>query len=189
VIEIRDDEGKVLPERHLGLIFARGPSIADGYFNDPEASAEVFRDGWLDTGDLGYLVDGALAITGRSKDLIIVNGRNVWPQDLEWAVEQLPGLRRGDVAAFALDDRDRGVVLLVQCRSTDPDTRARLERDVKAVAQQTSAVDCKVVLVRPHGLPQTSSGKLSRSRAKQSYLAGAYDDAAADCARLGAADR
>ena len=191
VIEIRDDEGKVLQERHLGRIFARGPSIAEGYFGDPEASAEVFKNGWLDTGDLGYLVDGALTITGRSKDLIIVHGRNVWPQDLEWAVEQLPGLRRGDVAAFALDDDDgdRGVVLLVQCRSADPDTRAKLERDVKAVVQQTSAIECKVVLVRPHGLPQTSSGKLSRSRAKHSYLAGAYDDATPDRARLGAVDR
>ena len=191
VIEIRDQDDKVLPERRLGRVFARGPSIADGYFGDPEASAEVFKDGWLDTGDLGYLVDGALTITGRSKDLIIVHGRNVWPQDLEWAVEQLPGLRRGDVAAFALDDDDggRGVVLLVQCRSSDPDTRAKLERDVKAVAQQTAAIECKVALVRPHGLPQTSSGKLSRSRAKQSYLAGDYDDAAPpDRARL-AADR
>jgi fatty-acyl-CoA synthase len=191
VIEIRDEDGKALPERRLGRIFARGPSIAAGYFGDPKASAEVFKDGWLDTGDLGYLVDGALVITGRSKDLIIVHGRNVWPQDLEWAVEQLPGLRRGDVAAFALDDDDggRGVVLLVQCRSTDPETRAQLERDVKAVAQQTSAIECKVVLVRPHGLPQTSSGKLSRSRSKQSYLAGDYDDAAPDQVKLGAAER
>jgi fatty-acyl-CoA synthase len=175
VIEIRDDDGQVLPERRLGRIFVRGPSIAEGYFGEPQASAAVFKDGWLDTGDLGYLVDGALTITGRSKDLIIVHGRNVWPQDLEWAIEQLPGLRRGDVAAFSLDDvGEQTVVLLVQCRLTDPAARATLERDVKAVAQQTAAIEAKVVLVRPHGLPQTSSGKLSRSRAKQSYLAGAY---------------
>jgi fatty-acyl-CoA synthase len=175
VIEIRGDDGQVLPERRLGRIFARGPSIATGYFGEPQASAEVFKDGWLDTGDLGYLVDGALTITGRSKDLIIVHGRNVWPQDLEWAIEQLPGLRRGDAAAFSVDDGEgESVVLLVQCRLTEPAARAQLERDVKATAQQTAAIDCKVVLVRPHGLPQTSSGKLSRSRAKQSYLAGAY---------------
>jgi fatty-acyl-CoA synthase len=175
VIEIRDDDGEVLPERRLGRIFVRGPSIAEGYFGEPEASASVFKDGWLDTGDLGYLVEGALTITGRSKDLIIVHGRNVWPQDLEWAIEQLPGLRRGDVAAFSLDDvGEQTVVLLVQCRLTEPAARAQLERDVKAVAQQTAAIEAKVVLVRPHGLPQTSSGKLSRSRAKQSYLAGAY---------------
>jgi fatty-acyl-CoA synthase len=180
VVEIRDEQGQALPERRLGRIFVRGPSIAEGYFGEPEASAAVFKDGWLDTGDLGYLADGALTITGRSKDLIIVHGRNVWPQDLEWAVEQLPGLRRGDAAAFSLDDVDgddggQTVVLLVQCRLVDPAARTQLERDIKAVAQQTSAVDCKVVLVRPHALPQTSSGELSRSRAKQSFLAGAYD--------------
>ena len=178
VVELRDDQGQALPERRLGRIFVKGPSIASGYFGEPKASADVFRDSWLDTGDLGYLVDGAVTITGRSKDLIIVHGRNVWPQDLEWAVEQLPGLRRGDVAAFSLDslDGDEAVVLLVQCRLTDPAARAQLIRDVKAIAQQTAAIDCKVVLVRPHGLPQTSSGKLSRSRAKQSYLSGAYAD-------------
>ena len=110
-----------------------------------------------------------------------MHGRNVWPQDLEWAIEQLPGLRRGDAAAFSVDDGPGGegsesVVLLVQCRLTDPAARAQLERDVKAVVQQTAAIEGKVVLVRPHGLPQTSSGKLSRSRARQSYLAGAYAD-------------
>jgi fatty-acyl-CoA synthase len=178
VVEIRDEDGRALPERRLGRIFVRGPSIAEGYFGEPEASAAVFRDGWLDTGDLGYLVDGALAITGRSKDLIIVHGRNVWPQDLEWAIEQLPGLRRGDAAAFSVDEGEgERVVLLVQCRQTDPAARAQLERDVKAVVQQTAAIEGEVVLVRPHGLPQTSSGKLSRSRARQSYLAGAYTDA------------
>jgi fatty-acyl-CoA synthase len=179
VIEVRGDDGTALAERRLGRIFVRGPSIATGYFGEPQASAEVFGDGWLDTGDLGYLVDGALAITGRSKDLIIVHGRNVWPQDLEWAIEQLPGLRRGDAAAFSVDDGgDESVVLLVQCRLTDPAARAQLERDVRAVVQQTAAIEGKVVLVRPHGLPQTSSGKLSRSRARQSYLSGAYADPA-----------
>jgi fatty-acyl-CoA synthase len=186
VVEIRGEDGAVLPERRLGRIFVRGPSIATGYFGEPQASAEVFRDGCLDTGDLGYLVDGALAITGRSKDLIIVHGRNVWPQDLEWAIEQLPGLRRGDAAAFALDEGEgERVVLLVQCRLSDPAARTQLARDVKAVVQQTAAIEGEVVLVRPHSLPQTSSGKLSRSRARQNYLSGAYADAFA--AEAGAA--
>jgi fatty-acyl-CoA synthase len=189
VIEIRGDDGEALPERRLGRIFVRGPSIAEGYFGEPEASAEVFKDGWLDTGDLGYLADGALTITGRSKDLIIVHGRNVWPQDLEWAIEQLPGLRRGDVAAFSVDGVEtESVVLLVQCRLSDPDARAQLVRDVRATAQQTAAIECKIVLVRPHGLPQTSSGKLSRSHAKRNYLSGAYDDeASSDRAKAGSA--
>jgi fatty-acyl-CoA synthase len=177
VVEIRGDDGEALPDRRLGRIFVQGPSIAEGYFGEPEASVQVFKDGWLDTGDLGYLVDGALTITGRSKDLIIVHGRNVWPQDLEWAIEQLPGLRRGDVAAFSVDGVEtEGVVLLVQGRLSDPDARTQLVRDVRAIAQQTAAIECKIVLVRPHGLPQTSSGKLSRSHAKRNYLSGAYDD-------------
>ncbi len=175
--EIRDEAGKPLPERHLGRIFVRGPSVMAGYFGNPEATDQVLKaDGWLDTGDLGYMIDGALVITGRAKDLIIVNGRNIWPQDLEWAVEELPGLRRGDVAAFSVEGPDdtEEVVILVQCRVTDPAGRAALRREVQGVLQRTAAVDCRVVLIPPHGLPQTSSGKLSRSRAKANFLNGVY---------------
>src|SRR5262249_22780528 len=102
--EIRDDDGKLLPERRIGRIFVKGPSVMAGYFGQPEATARVLdATGWLDTGDLGYRLGDQLVITGRAKDLIIVNGRNIWPQDLEWAVEEIPGLRRGDAAAFSVD--------------------------------------------------------------------------------------
>ena len=178
VIEIRGEDGAVLPERHVGQVFVQGPSIATGYFREPEASARVFKDGWLDTGDLGYLVDGEVVITGRSKDLMIVNGRNIWPQDVEWAVEELPGLRRGDVAVFSIEDQEcePRVVILVQCRSRDAELREKLEKDVKATASRGSAVDGEVLLVPPHSLPMTSSGKLSRARAKQNYLDGLYHE-------------
>ncbi|MGI9501655.1 MAG: fatty acyl-AMP ligase [Geminicoccaceae bacterium] len=176
VFEIRGRDDEVLDDRLVGRIFVKGPSIAKGYFGEPETSARVFKDGWLDTGDLGYLVDGHIVITGRSKDLMIVNGRNIWPQDVEWAVETLPGLRRGDVAVFSIEDQDREpeVLILVQCRSRDSEARAQLAKDVKATAARAATVDGTVLLVPPHSLPMTSSGKLSRARAKQNFLDGLY---------------
>jgi len=179
VFEIRGDDGQILPERQIGRIFVNGPSIAKGYFGEPEATAGVFQDGWLDTGDLGYLANGEVVITGRSKDLMIINGRNIWPQDVEWAVETLPGLRRGDVAVFSVEpgDRDPYVVMLVQCRMRDEAEREELRRSVKATATRAAAIDGELLLVPPHSLPMTSSGKLSRARARQNYLDGLYSEA------------
>jgi fatty-acyl-CoA synthase len=177
VAEIRDDQGQVLPDRRIGRIFVSGPSVMAGYFEQPEATALVLDErGWLDTGDLGYTLDGQLVITGRAKDLIIVNGRNIWPQDLEWAVEELEGLRRGDAAAFSIEgsDDEEDVILLVQCRTTDEEARSALIRAVQGIVQRTAAIECKVKLIDPKGLPQTSSGKLSRSRAKTNYTSGVY---------------
>jgi fatty-acyl-CoA synthase len=175
--EIRDDSGRALPERSIGRIFVHGPSVMAGYFEQPEATRRVLDDrGWLDTGDLGYTLGGHLVITGRAKDLIIVNGRNIWPQDLEWAVEELPGLRRGDAAAFSIEGQDDGqdVILLVQCRVTEAEARDALVRAVQGIVQRTAAIECKVKLIDPKGLPQTSSGKLSRARAKTNYMSGVY---------------
>jgi fatty-acyl-CoA synthase len=180
--EVRDEHARPLPDRRIGRIFVRGPSVTPGYFNQPEATAAVLhQDGWLDTGDLGYMLDGEIVVTGRAKDLIIVNGRNIWPQDLEWAIEALPGLRRGDVAAFSVHDDEHGgedVVVLVQARLTDVAARDELRRGVEAAVREQAAIDCRVVLVPPHALPQTSSGKLSRSRARNNYLQGQYGEPA-----------
>jgi fatty-acyl-CoA synthase len=182
--EVRDQAGRTLPERSVGRIFYRGPSVMGGYYRQPEMTAEVLSaDGWLDTGDLGYLLDGEIVITGRAKDLIILNGRNIWPQDLEWAAEELDELRRGDVAAFSIDeDGGESVVVLVQCRLGDPGQRDRLRREVYALLQRAHGVEARVALVPPKALPQTSSGKLSRAKAKANYLSGAYQqfDAAVD---------
>ncbi len=180
IIEIRSETGDVLTDRAVGRIFVKGPSIAPGYAGEPKATAEVFKDGWLDTGDLGYLVKGDVVITGRSKDLMIINGRNIWPQDVEWAVETLDGLRRGDVAAFSIEDGDRDpyIVVLVQCRQRDQEARDALHRKAKAAATRAAGTDGELMLVPPHSLPVTSSGKLSRARARQNYLDGLYDDEA-----------
>ncbi|MGH6932368.1 MAG: fatty acyl-AMP ligase [Dongiaceae bacterium] len=175
--EIRDTDGSSLPDRHVGRIFVKGPSLMAGYYNEPDTTSAILGDdGWLDTGDLGYTLNKQLVITGRSKDLIIVNGRNIWPQDLEWAVEELPGVRRGDTCAFSITGNGDAeqVVVLVQCRNSDPSARADLLREIDGVIRRTAAIECRIVLIEPRGLPQTSSGKLSRARAKQRYLEGAF---------------
>jgi fatty-acyl-CoA synthase len=184
-IEVRDDSGNLLPERRVGRIFVRGPSLMSGYFGAPEETARVMPgNGWLDTGDLGYLTGGQIVITGRAKDLIIVNGRNLWPQDLEWAAESLVApLRSGDVAVFSVDGEDEeAVVVLVQCRTADPAARAALATEIANIFRGRHGLDPTVVLVPPRSLPQTTSGKLSRSRARAMYLAGAFADSFAPAA-------
>ena len=179
-LEVRDPEGKVLADREVGRIFVAGPSIMPGYFGEPEASREVLSDdGWLDTGDLGYTLAGEIVVTGRAKDLIIVNGRNVWPQDIEWAVEAKRLAKSGDAAAFSIDTGEgERVVVAVLARVSGDEAREALARDVAGAVREAIAVDCDVALVAPTvGLPTTSSGKLSRARTKANYLAGHYASA------------
>lgn len=173
-LEIRDLDGFPLPEREVGRIVVRGPSLMQEYFGSREETERVLSsDGWLDTGDLGFLSGGSLVITGRSKDLILVNGRNIWPQDLEWAVErEVDGVRNGDVVAFSIDDAEaERVVLLVQCRKSDEASREALRQAVAEAIRATAGLNCTAVLVPHNSLPQTSSGKLSRARARQMYRA------------------
>lgn len=176
-LEVRDASGKALDERSVGRIFVKGPSIMPGYFNDPEASRAVLTaDGWLDTGDLGYLLNEEIVVTGRAKDLIIINGRNVWPQDIEWSVEAKKIVKPGDAAAFSVDTGEgERVIVAVLARVSGDEARAALTRDVAGAVREAVAVDCDVVLVPPTlGLPMTSSGKLSRARTKANFLAGLY---------------
>ena len=175
-IEVRDEDGAILHDRLVGRVYARGPSLMQCYFDEPEETARVMSaDGWLDTGDLGYFTDGELVLTGRAKDLIILNGRNIWPQDLEWSLEsEIEALRSGDTAAFSVSsDDEETVVVLVQCRSKDEDIRRSLTDDVRALLRARHSVEARVELVGVHALPQTSSGKLSRAKARSLYLSGA----------------
>jgi fatty-acyl-CoA synthase len=175
-VVIRNDAGEDLGEREIGHILFKGPSLMAGYFDNAEATQAIMTaDGFMDTGDMGYWLDGELVITGRAKDLILHNGRNIWPQDIEWAAEQVEPLRSGDAAAFAVEgaDGDDDVVVLVHCRLADPAEMEDLRRRIAAAVHQTAGVDCTIVLVPPKSLPFTSSGKLSRTAAKDGYLAGA----------------
>ena len=173
-IQIRDEDGNPLPDRAIGKVWCRGPSVMVGYFRDQEATDACLVDGWLDTGDMGYMSGGYIYIVGRAKDMIIINGRNHWPQDIEWAVEQLPGFKAGDIAAFAITTPggEETPAVLVQCRTTDPDERTRLREEIRERVRAITGMNCVVELVPPKTLPRTSSGKLSRSKARNLYLSG-----------------
>jgi fatty-acyl-CoA synthase len=174
-VEIREEDGGVLPEGAIGKVWCAGPSIMSGYFRDADSTAACMADGWLDTGDMGYLSGGYLFIVGRAKDMIIVNGRNHWPQDIEWAVEQLPGFKAGDIAAFAITtpSGEETPAVLVQCRSSDEAERKRLHDEIRERVRSVTGMNCVVELIPPRTLPRTSSGKLSRAKARNLYLAGA----------------
>jgi len=175
--EVRSEFGEVLPPGKVGRIYASGPSLMHSYFGQPEATEEVLSaDGWLDTGDLGYFRDGQIVISGRAKDLIIVNGRNIWPQDLEWTVErEVSALRSGDVAAVSVDEGGaEKIVVLVEYRAPDDESRDNLKKEVAGVLRLRHGVETDVVTIPPRALPRTSSGKLSRSKAKALYLQGSF---------------
>jgi fatty-acyl-CoA synthase len=173
-IEIRSADGEPLPDREIGKVWVRGASIMAGYFRDPEATEACMKDGWLDTGDMGYLSAGYIFIVGRAKDMIIINGRNHWPQDIEWAVEQLPGFKAGDIAAFAITgpSGEEQPAVLVHCRVSDPQERGRLKDDIKERVRAITGISPVVELIPPRTLPRTSSGKLSRTKARKLYLSG-----------------
>ncbi len=172
-VEIRDKAGQPLAERRCGKVFLRSPSVMSGYFGNPEATREVLSaDGWLDSGDLGYMVDGSLHITGRAKDLLIINGRNIWPQDIEHLAEQQPELRATDTSAFSVPGPDGAevAVLVVQCRESDPEVLWSLAERLRQAINAELGIQCLIDLVPPHTLPRTSSGKLSRSSARKQFL-------------------
>ncbi|WP_425228255.1 fatty acyl-AMP ligase [Sphingomonas sp.] len=173
-IEIREEDGAPLPDGAIGKVWCKGPSVMVGYFRDPDATAGCLQDGWLDTGDMGYMSGGYIYIVGRAKDMIIVNGRNHWPQDIEWAVEQLPGFKAGDIAAFAVTtpSGEETPAVLVQCRSLDEEERRRLREEIRERVRAVTGMNCVIELIPPRTLPRTSSGKLSRAKARNLYLNG-----------------
>ncbi|NWG71864.1 MAG: fatty acyl-AMP ligase [Parvularculaceae bacterium] len=188
-IEVRSEDGVPLGDRAVGRIFVKGASITPGYFSDAEASRALFKGEWLDTGDMGYFLDGEIVITGRAKDLIIINGRNIWPQDIEWAVEEVDGVRQGGVAAFSVDDgHGERIVVVVERRGISAEAQDELRREIARVIQSAAGAPAEIVLAKPHSMVLTSSGKLSRAKVKQKYLEGAFDEAPAEESRLALAE-
>jgi len=174
-VEIRGETGAPVAHHHIGKVWCRGSSVMHSYFRDPESTGDALIGGWLDTGDMGYLnADGYLFIVGRAKDMIIINGKNHWPQDIEWAVGQLPGFHQGDIAAFSIETEsgEEAPAVLVHCRVSDPEERLRLRDQIRDKVRAITGMNCVVELVPPRTLPRTSSGKLSRAKAKKLYLTG-----------------
>ncbi len=173
-VEIRGEGDEIKSDHQIGKVWCRGKSVMHSYFRNEEATTDCLVDGWLDTGDMGYMADGYLFIVGRAKDMIIINGKNHWPQDIEWAVEQLPGFNHGDIAAFSVEreDGEEAPAVLVHCRVSDPEERRVLRERIREKVQSVTGMQCLVELVPPRTLPRTSSGKLSRAKAKRLYLSG-----------------
>ncbi|MFN3959260.1 MAG: fatty acyl-AMP ligase [Parvularculaceae bacterium] len=180
-IDVRGETGETLKDREVGRIFIKGPSLTPGYYSDADATARLYQGEWLDTGDMGYFLNGEIVITGRAKDLIIINGRNIWPQDIEWAVEKVEGVRQGGVAAFSVDDgAGEKIVVVAERRGMSAEALAELHREVARTIQTAAGAPATVILAKPHSMVLTSSGKLSRAKVKQKYLAGEFDGDAAD---------
>ena len=175
-LKIVDDEGRTLPERHLGSILARGPSVMQGYFEDPVATAVALRDGWLHTGDLGYLADGQLFVCGRTKDLIIRQGRKYHPPDLESAIADLPGVRSSGVVVFGIsriDEPDEVVAVLEARASIASDG---VVEQARRRVRETAGLELDRVVVTPPGtIPRTTSGKVRRAETRDRYLAGTLE--------------
>lgn len=172
-VMICDAAGHKLPELAVGRIMVRGPSVMSGYFGMPEETRKVLSaDGWLDTGDTGYLADGSIVVTGRSKDMIIINGRNIWPQDIERIAERQPELRSQGASAFGVPSPDgtEKAVVVVQCADTHALVRDQLVTRLRREIHEQLGITCLVELVPRHTLPRTSSGKLSRSATRAGYL-------------------
>jgi len=165
-----------LPEGVVGELRVKGPSVSSGYFEDPELTARSFVDGWFRTGDLGYLRDGNTHVCGRSKELVIVNGRNFYPQDIEWEAGQVPGVRKDNVIAFgtrAASSDTESLVVVLELSVRDPAQRARVTAEVSARIMESLGVALdKVVVLDAGTLPKTSSGKLQRTKVRQMFEQG-----------------
>jgi fatty-acyl-CoA synthase len=170
-VRVCDPEtGTGLREREVGELELRGASVTPGYFERDDITAATFRDGWLRTGDLGYLVDGEVVVCGRIKDVIIVGGRNVYPEEIERAAADVDGVRAGNVVAFGVEGRRgrEGIVVVAETKTDDP-TLLRDQVHTR-VSDAVGIPPRDVILVRAGTLPKTSSGKLQRHLARTHYL-------------------
>lgn len=161
-----------MPDGCEGEICLRGPSVMPGYYLNDEATREAFRDGWLRSGDLGYLWDGEIYVTGRLKDLIILNGRNIHPQSIEWPLQEIDGVRKGNVVAFSVPGSSTEELVIALEKRADADNQTIREAVTDAISKEFSVQVAEVVVLEAGLLPKTSSGKLQRRKTRQLYLEG-----------------
>ena len=170
MLRIVRDDGSAAHEREVGEIALAGPSVMVGYYKDPKSTARAVRDGWLHTGDLGYLSDGELFVCGRLKDLIVTNGRKYHPQDLEWSVDGLPGVRRGRVVAFGEGEANRVVIVVEPNGTVAADL---LSAEIRRVVGDAFGLAVRDVVIVPGGtIGRTTSGKVRRAALRALYERG-----------------
>ncbi len=173
-VRILDERGDDLPERHIGEIALKGESLLSGYYHRPDLTKDAFHDGWYLTGDLGYRVGDELFVTGRRKEIIIVGGKNIFPQDLEYLASQIPGVHPGRVVAFGVYNREIGTEEIVIVAEVDPEHEARrdaISREIRSLINQGSDVAVRYVEMVERGwLIKTSSGKIARGANREKYL-------------------
>lgn len=175
-MRVVNEQGQTLPERQVGHLQFKGPSSMQGYYGNPVATQAIFQDGWWGTGDLAYIADGEVFITGRRKDIIIKAGRNLYPAEIEELTGQVLDVRKGCVIAFGINDPQRGTEkLIIVAETHEKQTQAR-DNIIKAINEKiANALDIvpdNIILVAPRTIPKTSSGKLQRSACKTAYLSG-----------------
>ncbi len=181
-IRIVDPAGDELPDRRVGCLQFRGPSATRGYYRNAEATQRLFRDGWLDSGDYAYRVEGEIYLAGRVKDLIIRGGRNLYPYELEEAVGGIPGIRKGCVAVFASTDPANAterLVVMAETRERDEAARETLRKKINEAAIDAVGMPAdEIVLAPPHSVLKTSSGKIRRAASREAFEQGRVGAAA-----------
>ncbi len=179
-VRILDDARRELPERHIGEIAVLSDCMLTGYYNRKDLTEKTFHEGWYLTGDLGYLANGEVYVTGRKKDLIIVGGKNVYPQDLEELAGQVEGVHPGRVVAFGVFNEQSGtedVVVVAEAEAADEGQRRRIGDEIRGLVNRGSDVALRYVkIVEPRWLLKTSSGKIARSANREKYLAEAEQE-------------
>ena len=172
-LEVRDEAGRPLPDRHVGTVWLHSNALFDRYHQDPERTRRVKVDGWLDTGDRGYLVDGYLFFVAREKDLIVIGGEKYLPDDIEAAINRVEGVREGCAVTFGIVNEQRGtedLAAVVETRETSPEGLRDLERRIRREITRVTGLGLgALVLVPPGGIEKSTSGKLARGPTRARY--------------------
>lgn len=173
-VKVLDDQGREVPDRVIGELALQSDCMLTGYYNRPDATEKAFRDGWYLTGDYGYISNGEVFVSGRKKDMIIVGGKNIYPQDLESLTYEVPGVHAGRSVAFGMFDEAQGteeVVIIAEVDSEDADEQQKIADAIRLQVTRNSAIALRYVkVVGPKWILKTSSGKTARSANKEKFL-------------------